>query len=791
LRKLHLSLYSAESGYLFVFTTVSQSRYVRTLGHEHIWDTGENGHTGLFAGSLLGGNTIRVRFQRSTQLDERRYALPDGESGTLPYHSWIVTRGDEAWPATGGEVSAIRTEIEPYLQGFAYSDSTLRLTLPLTSAERIFGMGERTGSMDKRGQAFPIWNIDPPKRHNDATPTMYASIPFFLNFKQDDGRTYGVLVDATEQIDMDMGNASAQEATITVGSDTLTIYFFTGPTPAAVLHQYTTLTGHMPLPARWTLGHHQCRWGYKTQQDVLDVAAKLRERRHPNDGIWLDIDYMNGYRDFTWDPERFPEPEKMLAQFHEHHMHAVTMIDPGIKIGEQYSIYQQGMQEDTFCHFENGDLFKGNVWPGECVFPDYSQSKVRAWWGSAYQTLLDQGVDGIWNDMNEPALTNFFAQQTDGQDELHGKTMDNTVLHHAGGADVTGPDGPPVLHAFFHNAYGMEMARSTYEGLQRLRPDSRPFVLTRSGTAGIQRYAAVWTGDNVSQWADISLAIPMCLNLGMSGVPFVGADIGGFWDASNGELLVRFAQLGALLPFCRNHNAMNNPDQTPWGFGELYENAYRKAMETRYQLLPYLYTLFQEASTTGATIMRPLYYHYPQDEQACDTESAFLIGESLLSSPITRAGETTASVYLPAGPWFDYWDGTEYPGGTTSDIAAPLDRWPLLIKGNSILPTGPILQYVNEPNDAPLTLTCYMATDGLASYTLYEDDGSTQAYRNGAFARTSISCRVDRDAVTVRIDEQHAGYKPQWKEYAVVVRVGGRVLQQRVAVGQESVTIHL
>lgn len=774
-----------------MFTTVSQSRYVRTLGHEHIWDTGENGHTGLFAGSLLGGNTIRVRFQRSTQLDERRYALPDGESGTLPYHSWIVTRGDEAWPATGGEVSAIRTEIEPYLQGFAYSDSTLRLTLPLTSAERIFGMGERTGSMDKRGQAFPIWNIDPPKRHNDATPTMYASIPFFLNFKQDDGRTYGVLVDATEQIDMDMGNASAQEATITVGSDTLTIYFFTGPTPAAVLHQYTTLTGHMPLPARWTLGHHQCRWGYKTQQDVLDVAAKLRERRHPNDGIWLDIDYMNGYRDFTWDPERFPEPEKMLAQFHEHHMHAVTMIDPGIKIGEQYSIYQQGMQEDTFCHFENGDLFKGNVWPGECVFPDYSQSKVRAWWGSAYQTLLDQGVDGIWNDMNEPALTNFFAQQTDGQDELHGKTMDNTVLHHAGGADVTGPDGPPVLHAFFHNAYGMEMARSTYEGLQRLRPDSRPFVLTRSGTAGIQRYAAVWTGDNVSQWADISLAIPMCLNLGMSGVPFVGADIGGFWDASNGELLVRFAQLGALLPFCRNHNAMNNPDQTPWGFGELYENAYRKAMETRYQLLPYLYTLFQEASTTGATIMRPLYYHYPQDEQACDTESAFLIGESLLSSPITRAGETTASVYLPAGPWFDYWDGTEYPGGTTSDIAAPLDRWPLLIKGNSILPTGPILQYVNEPNDAPLTLTCYMATDGLASYTLYEDDGSTQAYRNGAFARTSISCRVDRDAVTVRIDEQHAGYKPQWKEYAVVVRVGGRVLQQRVAVGQESVTIHL
>jgi alpha-glucosidase len=547
----------------------------------------------------------------------------------------------------------------------------------------------------------------------------------------------------------------------------------------------------MPLPARWTLGHHLCRWGYTSQQEVQDIATKMRERRHPNDAMWLDIDYMNGYRDFTWDAQRFSEPEKMLAQFHEQHMHAVTMIDPGIKIDEQYSTYRQGMQENAFCAYENGALFKGNVWPGECVFPDYSQSKVREWWGSAYSSLLDAGVDGIWNDMNEPALTNFFAGSSDSKDELHGKTMALDVLHRAGGENVTGPDGPPVSHALFHNAYGMEMARSTYEGLSRLRPEARPFVLTRSGTAGIQRYAAVWTGDNVSQWADISLGLRMCLSLGMSGVPFVGPDIGGFWDASNGELLVRFAQLSALLPFCRNHNAIHNPDQTPWAFGELYEDAYRTAIETRYRLLPYLYTLFHEASTTGAPIARPLYYSYPQDESACDTENAFLLGESLLSAPITSPGATAANIYLPAGPWFDYWDGTEYPGGTNSDIPAPLNRWPLLVKGNSILPTGPVIQYVDEPTDAPLTFTCYMATDGLASYTLYEDDGSTLAYRNGAFAVTSISCRVDGDAVAVRIDEQHANYKPHWKEYEVVVRVPGRVLQQRVAVGQGSVTLHM
>jgi len=771
-----------------VFTMITQPRYIRTWGREYIWETGASSDTGLLTGTLLGGNIVRVCFQRTPQLDERRYALADGTEGTLPYHSWIVAKGDETWHAIGDNTNAQAT-LEPYLQGFAYSDTEVRLTLPLTSTERIFGMGERTGDMNKRGQMFPIWNVDPPMRHNDSTPTMYTSIPFFIKFQPDNGRAYGVLVDSTEHITMDMGKTSSQEASITVENDTLIVYFFTGPTPADVMHQYTELTGHMPLPARWTLGHHQCRWGYKTQQEVLAIAAKLRERKHPNDGIWLDIDYMNGYRNFTWDAETFPTPEQMLTQLHEQHMHLVTIVDPGTKIDEQYSVYQQGMQADTFCHYGNGEIFKGSVWPGPCVFPDFSQAKVRDWWGSLYQTLLDQGVDGIWNDMDEPALTNFFSKDTEGKDDLHGKTMDSSVLHRSGGEDATGLDGPPVLHKFFHNAYGMEMARSTYDGLFHLRPDSRPFVLTRSGTAGVQRYAAVWTGDNTSQWEDISLALRMCLNLGMSGVPFVGSDIGGFWDASNGELLIRFAQLGAFLPFCRNHNGIDNPEQEPWSFGEQYENAYRKAIETRYRLLPYLYTLFQEASATGAPIIRPLYYHYPQDEQACDTETAFLVGSTLLSSPVAKPGQTTRSVYLPAGPWFDYWDGTEYPGGTISDIPAPIDRWPLLVRGNSILPSGPVLQYADQLSEEPLTFTCYMATDGLASYTLYEDDGSTQAYRKGASAQTSISCRVAGDAITVRIDEEHTGYKPPWREYEIIMRVGGRVLQQRVSTGQGSVTM--
>jgi len=773
-----------------MFTPIIPSDFLHTSDREHLWTSSDNEQQFQLAGALLGNNIVRVRITRNPQPDEARYQLVDGKDGTLPYHSWIVVRGDEQWVTHESEADA-HTLLTPYLQGFSYSDTILRLTRPLTSEERIFGMGERTGDMNKRGQSFPIWNVDPPLRHSTSTRTMYASIPFYIGFQRDTGRAYGVLIDSAALVEMDMGQTNDAEATITVHDNSLVVYFFDGPTPAQVLQQYTELTGHMPLPAKWTLGHHQCRWGYTSQQQVLDIATRLRERNHPSDAIWLDIDYMNGYRNFTWNPETFPQPQEMLKQLHEQNLHLVTIIDPGTKIDDGYNVYQEGMQQGYFCTYENGQLFKGSVWPGTCVFPDFSQERVRNWWGNLYKILLNSGVDGIWNDMNEPSLTNFLSSGPEANDSLHGKTMDDTVLHRAGGDTPTSPDGPPVQHAQFHNAYGMEMARTSYEGLLCSRPDSRPFVLTRSGTAGMQRYAALWTGDNTSEWEHISLAIRMCLNLGMSGVPFVGSDIGGFWDVSNGELLVRFAQLGAFMPFCRNHNAMGNPDQEPWAFGEPYESAYRSAIEARYQMLPYLYTLFHEASVSGAPIMRPLYYHYPNDETACDVQNAFLLGENLLSAPITSAGMTSADVYLPAGNWFDYWDNSEYPGSTTVNIPTPLNRWPLLIRGNSILPSGPVLQHVEQQTPNPLTFTCYMATDGLANYTLYEDDGSTQAYRNGAFATTSISCRVDPDLVTVRIDEQHAGYQPQREEYEVIVRVGSRVLQQRIKAGQGSVVVHL
>jgi alpha-glucosidase len=773
-----------------MFTSIIQLLPPVQAGDEHIWRLAEEGRYIFLAGSVLGGEIVRIRLVRGAHDVVTRYQLVDGMHGTLPYHSWIVVKGDEYWSMVE-DVDSDRNTIGTYLQGFAYSETELRLTRPLADGEQIYGLGEHTGALNQRGQAFPIWNVDPPQRHDSVLESMYTSIPFYVSLNGTDGQAYGVLIDNTGYIAMDLGKTQSAAASITVRGDNLVVYFLLGPTLADVLRQYTELTGHMPLPARWTLGYHQCRWGYKSELQVHEVATRMREREHPCDGIWLDIDYMDGYRNFTWHPGHFPDAKKLAQELHAEGFHLVSIIDPGTKIDRGYRVYQEGMQQGYFCSYQNGKIFEGSVWPGMSVFPDFSRAEVRTWWGNLYKTLLDQGVDGFWNDMNEPALTNFFSRATEDEPSIDGTTMDKNVLHRAGGDQPEGPDGPPVLHQNFHNAYGMEMARATFEGLQRLRPNTRPFVLTRSGTAGVQRYAAVWTGDNTSKWEHIALAIRMCLNLGMSGVPFVGADIGGFWDASNGELLVRFVQMGALLPFSRNHNALGNPGQEPWAFGETYENAYRKAIEVRYQLLPYLYNLFRQASVDGSPIMRPLYYHYPQNEQAsANAETEFLVGDTLLSAPILEEETTGRSVYLPEGTWFDYWDGTLYEGNATYNIAAPLDRWPLFVHSNRILPGGPIMQYVDQRPTDPLTFTCYMTPDGHADYVLYEDDGSTQDYRNGAFALTSIHCAVKDGAATVSIDEQYEGYRPRRGTYEIVVRLGDRVLgQQRVQAGQGHIEI--
>jgi alpha-glucosidase len=618
-----------------------------------------------------------------------------------------------------------------------------RCYLRLAPGERIVGAGERTEPFDRRGARITFWNTDPPNPHDETIGAMYASIPFWLVSRLD-GRVWGVFMDSVGLSDLDAGASDPNLMSFGTASGDLTFYVLAGPTPADVLRQYTTLTGRMALPPRWALGYGQSRWSYFPEEHLREIAAQFRARRIPCDHLWLDIDYMDGYRVFTWSPTRYPDPTQLLTDLREQGFKTLTIIDPGVKVDPTDSTYADGVQRDYFIRRPDGTLFTGVVWPGECVFADFSRDDVSAWWGDLHKPLLDVGVAGIWDDMNEPALTDRLVP---GAGSSYLSTIAPDAIQKPDGAD-----GEPVPHARLHNAYGMRMARATREGLERLRPRVRPFMLTRSGYAGVQRFAAIWTADNHSRWDHLRLAARMCLSIGMSGAPLVGFDTGGFWGAPTGEMLTRYTQLGALFPFFRNHCAKSMPQQEPWALGQPFEAFIRQTIELRYRLLPYFYTLADEAARTGAPITRPMLYHWPADPNVAALDDQFTVGADLLAAPVFESGQHQRTVRFPAGNWRDWLTGQRYEGPVTARVDSPVDVLPLYQREGSIIPLGPVMQYVGEMDVEPLTLVCAMGPepDARAEGRLYEDDGVTRDYESGVWRRTAITAERAGDRFTLR-----------------------------------------
>ncbi len=377
-----------------MFAEIINKHLLSQQGRNSIWQSHDTtGQSYRLTGAILGNEILRVLLQRGAQPDEQHYQIASGAPGTLPYHSWMVDKGDESWP--DGEIESVL--LESYLSGFAASETDLRLTRPLLPGEHIYGLGERTGTLDKHGQAFPIWNVDPPMHHSMKTATMYTSIPFYISLDASSGEARGVLIDHTGKVEADLGHTQPGQIQLTVEGDTLAVYFFAGPTPADVLCQYSELTGRMPLPPRWALGHHQCRWSYESAEQVRAIAQQMRERQHPCDALWLDIDYMDDFRNFTWNPETFPQPRQLVEELRQEGLRLITIIDPGTKLEDEYPVYQEGHERDYFCRYPNGDEFVGKVWPGTCAFPDFSRQEVRAWWGSLYSGHTELGVAGIYH----------------------------------------------------------------------------------------------------------------------------------------------------------------------------------------------------------------------------------------------------------------------------------------------------------------------------------------------------------------------------------------------------------
>ena len=633
-------------------------------------------------------------------------------------------------------------------RGISICNGSFRVAKRLQEDDHIYGFGEKNGRLDKRGWAlggynYVMWNSDVYK-YDSSTDPLYVSVPFFMIVRH--GKAHGIFLDNTWRASFDVGHE--REDLLTFGSEggDLDYYFINGPDPRQVVERYTILTGRMPMPPRWALGYNQCRYSYYPESRVRLLAETFREKKVPADVIWLDIHYQDGYKPFTWDRERFPDPKKMLTDLAAQGFHVVSIVDPHPEKQRGYPPYDSGIVGDHFVKRPDGTVFEGPVWPsqaaknpGMSVFPDFSRSATREWWGSMYRGLLDDGIAGIWNDMDEPSV--FVAPAVTMPLDL---MFDN--------------EGQPTSTREIHNVYGQLMSRATFEGLSKLRPTERPFVLTRASFAGGQRYAAVWPGDNTADWSWLRQSIPTLLGLGISGFPFVGSDIGGFIGPGSAELYTRWLQTGVFYPFMRSHSELGAPDKEPWSFGFRYEPINRRTIELRYELLPYIYNVMAEAHETGLPAMRPLFLDYPDDETAATIDDEFLFGSDLLVAPVLWEGATERGVYLPKGDWYDYWTGAHFIGGITTNLPVRLESFPLFVRGGAFIFQQPVVQHTGEMPGKPLRILVAPAAESESSF--YEDDGATLAYQKNGFMRRHFHQKQSNDAVTIGVSAPEGNYRP-------------------------------
>ncbi len=623
-------------------------------------------------------------------------------------------------------------------KGIAWNGTEVRVWKTMPQAEHYYGFGEKAGALDRRNTHMTMWNSDIPAYGADADP-LYKSVPFFYGLNR--GKAYGIFFDNPHWSSFDMGKESPDQYSFGAVSGPLDYYFFYGPSPRKILSRFTELVGRMPLPPRWSLGYQQCRWSYTPESRVRQIARGFRERNIPCDVIYLDIDYMEGYRIFTWNRNNFPEPKKLISDLANDGFKVAVIVDPGIKVDSAYAAYRSGLMEGRFLKYPDGKVFTGEVWPGRCAFPDFTSPGTRAWWGNQFSILTDAGVRGFWNDMNEPSVFN-----------VPTKTIDLTVVHD--------DHGLHTRHGKNHNIYGMEMTHATYDGVYRLRPTERPFVLTRATYAGGQRYSAVWTGDNVSSWEHLSMAVSMCLNLGISGHGFVGADIGGFIGYPSGELFARWLQAGVFTPLMRAHSVINEKNKEPWEFGDEFTRLNRETINLRYRLLPCIYNVMHDASTTGIPPMRPMVMEYPETEEFQNESGQFMFGDNLLIAPVLTAGSTEKTVILPKGEWFDFWTGERYEGGRRLTVAAPLSKIPVFVKAGSVIPMQQGLQYSDQAPIDPWTLAVFPGP--LAEYTTsyYEDDGISFRFEHGQYLERNIVQKGTGEGLGIDLSAVQGSYIP-------------------------------
>jgi alpha-glucosidase len=716
---------------------------------------------------------VRVRIGHGTPAEDASWAV---DAGRRDARTEVAV--EETATSTLLTTSALRLQLDRHTLRLRIADGTGRdliddvADVPLETRGRqfrlrkvmpgdthYFGLGDKAGPLDRRDQAYTLWNSDTYLFQRGTDP-LYKSIPFVLGVR-DDGSAFGLFMDNTWRAFFDFGKAERDTLAFGAEDGPIDYYVMAGPTPKDVVRAYAWLTGTAPLAPRWALGYQQSRYSYGSAAEVRRIAAGLRDHQVPADAIYLDIGYQDRNRPFTVDRLAFPDLPGLVAELKAQGLQLVLITDLHVARapGQGYAPYDSGKAADAFVKSPDGSDYVGEVWPGPAVFPDFSRSAVRSWWGGLYADFARIGIAGFWNDMNEPSVF-----------KGPGGTMPLDNLHR-----IEEPGFTPrtATHAEIHNVYGTLNTRATYEGLLGLKPDERPFVLTRAAYAGGQRWAATWTGDNSSSWDQLGLATSMLVNLGLSGFGYAGNDIGGFAGAQPApELLTRWFQIGAFQPIFRAHADNDKPAQEPWVGDARQLDIRRRYVEARYRLLPYLYALADENSRSGLPIVRPVFLEFPLQVAATaqrhqGVRDQFMLGPDLLVAPATT-GESHAAYAIPLpGPgWTDYWTGLRVDGARVVQTPTP-DRLPVFVRPGAIIPRQPLVQHTREVPAGPLELAVYPGPD--CTGTLYDDDGISLAYRRGDYLRQSLHCDLEHGELTLAFDPRQGTHRPWWRSIEVVV----------------------
>jgi alpha-glucosidase len=704
--------------------------------------------------SFVDEGIVRVRAVKSDFNKEFSYAVVDQTAnpkiefsqnrGFLQLKSSLITVQVTERPVRISFYTAdgqLLNEDDPSF-GTSWLGNEVTTYKTLQPDEKFIGLGAKTGNLNRFGSGFVHWNTDNPNYESYSDP-LYTSIPFYMGIVN--RNVYGIFFDNTWQSRFNFGASNNRFSYFSADGGEMDYYFFHEKNVAGIINLYTQLTGRMNMPALWTLGYQQCRWSYTPDTDVLNVAKTFRDKQIPADVMYLDIDYMDAYKIFTWHPKNFSNPKQLLTDLKAMGFHTTVIVDPGIKVESGYHAYEDGLQKKLFVTYPDETPYTAQVWPGWCHFPDFTNPEARLWWGNLFNGYVDLGIEGFWNDMNEIAT---WGQQVPSLIQFDWEGKKTTYLE-------------------AKNMYGMQMARSTFEGTRKLMNGKRPFILTRAGFAGLQRYTALWTGDNQAHDEHMLLGVRLVNTLGLSGVSQVGYDVGGFIGNATSELYSRWISLGAFSPFFRGHTAKNTLRSEPWSYGEEPEAIAKKYISFHYNLIPYIYSAFKQSTQTGLPVQRSLAIDYTFDENIYKPAfgNQYLFGSAFLVAPVT-SDQKAVNVYFPEGNWFNLYNDSFITGQREVIVEAPLNRLPVFVKGGSIIPLQSVVQNTSERPDETLEIHVYK---GLQSepYYWYEDDGSTYEFETGSFYQREIA--LDLPGKTLRLTKAEGSFHSKFAKIRFVM----------------------